>query len=207
MTTSPLMAFWRLIRDARTTEVRRLNLISSCLNTVFIDSLYNTGYFFMTCSLQKNIFETKCMLPFWTVVHQMHYIYQIAVVPGEMCTYKFQIVVLWQFSKDICSQILDDIGCGFASLTGLARKGQQNVVKQLKLWRRKSLKTCTDERHLKNTFTTRICFSRFFIFLDQLPLISNTVFTSWVSWLSFVISAFSWRPKTSGRGLMGRVLM
>lgn len=52
-----------------------------------------------------------------------------------------------------------------------------------------------------------VCFSRFFIFLDQLPLISNMVFTSWVSWLSFVISAFSWRPKTSGRGLIGRVLM
>lgn len=171
MTTSPLMAFWRLIRDARTTEVRRLNRISSCLNTVFMDSLYNTGYFFITCSLQKNIFETKCMLPFWTFVHQMLYIYQKAVVEGEMCTYKFQIVVLWQFSKDICGQILDDIGCGFASLTGLARKGQQNVVKQLKLQRKKSLKTCIDERLLKNTWTKRA--SRFLFF--KLPLISNMI--------------------------------
>lgn len=63
----------------------------------------------------------------------MHCIYRIAVVAGEMCTYKFQIVVLWQFSKDICGQILDNISCGFASLTRLARKGQQNVVKQLNL--------------------------------------------------------------------------
>lgn len=111
----------------------------------------------------------------------MHYIYQIAVVAEEMCTYKFQIVVLWQFSKDICSQVLDDIGCGFASLTGLARKGQQNVVKQLKLSRKKSFKTCIDERHLKNTFTTctvYVFLGFFIIFLDQLPLISNMVFTS-----------------------------
>lgn len=63
MTTSPLMAFWRLIRDARTTEVRRLNRISSCLNTVFMDSLYNTGYFFITCSLQKNILKQNVCQP------------------------------------------------------------------------------------------------------------------------------------------------
>lgn len=128
MTTSPLMAFWRLIRDARTTEVRRLNRISSCLNTVFIDSLYNTGYFFITCSLQKNILKQNVCQP-----SELLYIKCITLVAEEMCTYKFQIVVLWQFSKDICSQILNDISCGFAPLTGLTRKGQQNVVKQLKL--------------------------------------------------------------------------
>lgn len=42
---------------------------------------------------------------------------------------------------------------------------------------------------------------------DCLGRVSNTPWKSWlVSWLSLVMSAFSWRPKTSGWAVMGRFL-
>lgn len=48
MTTNPLMAFCKLVSDWRTTLVNRLKRMSSCLSTVFMDSLYTTGYFLIT---------------------------------------------------------------------------------------------------------------------------------------------------------------
>ena len=46
-----LSAFLIFCNVDRTTEVSLLNLISSCLSTVFIDSSYTTGYKCITYSI------------------------------------------------------------------------------------------------------------------------------------------------------------